>query len=423
MLRSDLWRGFVAFGIVMSLVFSFHAMRQADETVAAAPTGNRELQLTLSDLKIEPAELSAPSGNLRLHLTNDGATAHNVVIDELGARSSMIEPGGSDVLELANIDAGTYELYCEVAGHKDAGMRSTLTVGDDGDGTAHGAMSSDDMDASYMAGVKAFPAKTRGVGGVEMQPEMDGGTKVYELTAAETQWAVAPGDVKTAMAYNGIVPGPQIHVRQGDRVRIHLNNELEESTAMHFHGLDVPNDQDGVPGITQDLVKPGQSHTYEFTVPNAGTHMYHSHMNGATQIPMGLLGAFIVDGKDEPKVDVDTSIILNDGPLGFTINGKSFPATAPIVAKPGQTLRLRYLNEGLQGHPMHLHGMAQKVIRQDGYPVPEPYELDTLWIAPGQRFDVLVTVRPGVWAFHCHILSHAETEAGMFGMVSAVVAQ
>jgi FtsP/CotA-like multicopper oxidase with cupredoxin domain len=282
-------------------------------------------------------------------------------------------------------------------------------------------MSSADMDASYLAGVKAFPAKTKSVGGQRLKPRLDGGVKVFELTASNVEWEVAPGDAKRAMAFNGMVPGPEIRVQLNDRVRVVLHNRLTESTAIHFHGLDLPNDQDGLPGITQPLVEPGTDYTYEFTVPNAGTHMYHSHMNGSKQIPMGLLGAFIVEGPGEPASDIETSIVLNDGPLGFTINGKSFPATQPIVAAPGQTIRIRYMNEGLQGHPMHLHGMAQTVFAEDGYPVPNPYKLDTLWVAPGQRFDVLVTARPGVWAFHCHILSHAETETGMFGMVTAVV--
>ena len=122
--------------------------------------------------------------------------------------------------------------------------------------------------------------------------------KVYELTATEMQWETEPGKMVKAMAYNGQVPGPQIRVREGDRVRVVLKNELTESTAIHFHGLEVPNDQDGVPFITQPPIKPGASYTYEFTVPNAGSHMYHSHHNAAKQVGLGLLGAFIVEPKN-----------------------------------------------------------------------------------------------------------------------------
>ena len=104
-----------------------------------------------------------------------------------------------------------------------------------------------------------------------------------------------------AWAYNEQVPGPQIRVREGDRVRIMLTNKLPESTAIHFHGLELPNDQDGVPFITQPPIKPGETFTYEFTVPNAGSHMYHSHHNADEQVSKGLLGAFIVEPKDRSR--------------------------------------------------------------------------------------------------------------------------
>jgi manganese oxidase len=186
-------------------------------------------------------------------------------------------------------------------------------------------------------------------------------------------------------------------------------------------------EMDGVPYITQPPVKPGESFTYEFTVPNAGSHMYHSHHNSATQVGLGLLGAFIVEPKNkaqEPKCDQDVVFILNDGAHGYTFNGKSFPGTQPIVAKLGQKVRIRYMNEGMMIHPMHLHGMHQTVIAKDGWPVPAPWKCDTLNIAPGERWDVIVNcTNPGTWAFHCHILPHAESEHGMFGMVTALVVE
>jgi FtsP/CotA-like multicopper oxidase with cupredoxin domain len=117
-------------------------------------------------------------------------------------------------------------------------------------------------------------------------------------------------------------------------------------------------------------------------------------------------------------------MILNDGPLGFTINGKGFPATEPIVAKLGQLIRVRYMNEGLQIHPMHLHGLAQLVVAKDGYPLPDPHYEDTVLVAPGERVDVLIRASElGTWAFHCHILTHAESDQGMFGMVTALVVE
>ena len=289
------------------------------------------------------------------------------------------------------------------------------------------ASASDAMDAMHEKGIKAFPAKTEGKGNQVLAPRLEKGIKVYDLTAKVVQWEVEPGRRVEAWTYNGVIPGPQIRVREGDRVRLNLKNDLPESTAIHFHGLELPNDQDGVPFITQPPIKPGTSYTYEFTVPNAGSHMYHSHHNAAKQVGLGLLGAFVVEPKNksaEPKVDVDYVLILNDGAHGYTFNGKGFPATEPIVAKLGQKVRIRYMNEGMMIHPMHLHGMHQTVIAKDGWPLSNPWKCDTLNIAPGERWDVIVNCNnPGTWAFHCHILPHAESDRGMFGMVTALVVQ
>ncbi|HEX8454136.1 MAG TPA: copper oxidase [Longimicrobium sp.] len=283
----------------------------------------------------------------------------------------------------------------------------------------------DEMDAMHEKGIKAFPAKTAGKGNQPMAPTMVGGVKVFELTAEKIKWEVEPGRMVDAMAYNGQVPGPQIRVREGDRVRVIVHNKLEQSTAVHFHGVEVPNDQDGVPFITQPPVKPGESYTYEFTAPNPGSHMYHSHHNAAEQVGQGLLGAFIIEPRRKraiEKVDVDYVMIINDGYHGYTINGKGFPATEPIVAKLGQKVRIRFMNEGMMIHPMHLHGMHMTVIDKDGWPQPQPWKCDTLNVAPGERWDVIVNCNnPGTWAFHCHILPHAESPHGMFGMVTALV--
>jgi FtsP/CotA-like multicopper oxidase with cupredoxin domain len=285
----------------------------------------------------------------------------------------------------------------------------------------------DTMDAMHEKGVKAFPAKTEGKGNQLLAPRLEKGVKVYELTAEEIQWEVEPGRKVRAWAYNKQVPGPQIRVKEGDRVRVVLKNQLPESTVIHFHGLELPNNLDGVPFITQPPVKPGESYTYEFTVPNAGSHMYHSHHNAATQVGQGLLGAFIVEPRHPlpaHRADVDYVMVLNDGSHGYTLNGKGFPATEPVVCKQGQTVRLRFMNEGMMIHPMHLHGMHMTVIAKDGWDQPAPWKCDTLNIAPGERWDVIVRAsNPGTWAFHCHILPHAESEHGMFGMVTALVVQ
>ena len=153
------------------------------------------------------------------------------------------------------------------------------------------------MDAMHEKGIKAFPAKTAGLGNQLLVPRIENGVKVYDITAKKIQWETEPGHMVEAWAYNDQVPGPQIRVTSGDRVKVILHNQLPESTAIHFHGLELPNAMDGVPFITQPPVKPGESFTYEFVVPNHGSHMYHSHHNSAKQVGLGLLGAFIVEPK------------------------------------------------------------------------------------------------------------------------------
>jgi manganese oxidase len=287
------------------------------------------------------------------------------------------------------------------------------------------AAAADAMDKMHEDGVKAFPAASKGKGNQLLQPTVEGGVKTYRLTASKMRWETARGQTVEGWAYNEQIPGPQIRVKEGDRVRVILKNELPESTVIHFHGLELPNDQDGVPFITQPPVKPGQSFTYEFTVPNSGSHMYHSHHNAAKQVGLGLLGAFVVEPKRPlaiERADIDYVMILNDGMHGYTLNGKSFPATEPIVAARGQKVRIRFMNEGMMIHPMHLHGMHMTVIAKDGWAQPAPWKCDTLNVAPGERWDVIVNcTNPGTWAFHCHILPHAESEHGMLGMVTALI--
>jgi FtsP/CotA-like multicopper oxidase with cupredoxin domain len=285
----------------------------------------------------------------------------------------------------------------------------------------------DQMDALHEKGVKAFPAATKGKGNQPLDPRVENGVKIFELTARPVQWETEPGKTVLAWAYNDQVPGPQIRVTEGDRVRLVIKNELPESTAIHCHGVVVPIAQDGVPFITQPPVKPGETFTYEFVAKNPGSHMYHSHINAAKQVGSGLLGAFIIEPKRQRAVeraDVDFVMVLNDGVHGYTLNGKGFPATEPIKAKLGQKVRVRFMNEGMMIHPMHLHGMPMTVIDKDGWPQPAPWKCDTLNIAPGERWDVIIDCdNPGVWAFHCHILPHAEGEHGMFGMVTALIVE
>jgi manganese oxidase len=425
---STVWMTLTAAIAVVAIVMSSVAIGRSGDTTTAAPPGSEQVvEVELTEFAIRPATINVEAGaDVVLRVTNAGVAQHDLEVVGVGA-TSMLDPGETEDLRLGALAAGEYRLLCTVAGHEGAGMSGTLVAGEGGGdhgGHTPGDLTAEEMDELHLAGVAAFPAETEGRGGQLLEPVMDGDVKVFELTASEFDWEVEPGVFRQAMGYNGMVPGPEIRVQLGDEVRVILHNELRHSTAIHFHGLQVPNDQDGVPGLTQPLVKPGESYTYEFTVPNSGSHMYHSHMDAAHQVPMGLLGAFVVEGPDEPEVDQDIVMILNDGPLGYTINGKGFPATEPIVAQVGETVRLRYMNEGLQIHPMHLHGPPQQMIARDGYFLAQPVMMDTVLVSPGERIDVLIEpTTPGLWAFHCHVLTHVERADGMFGMVTVLIVE
>ena len=402
--------------------------------VAATPT---TAMVHLSEFKIEPASVTVATGGT-LQVMNMGAMAHNLAIKDTSVATPMIDPSGTGNLELSSLSAGTYTLFCQVPGHEQSGMKATLHIVNAGAGgptasagaaapAAH-AMTAAEMDAVMAKSIKAFPAKTAGIGGQPLAPSvLADGTKQFELTTTVVKWEVSPGRFVDAWTYNGTVPGPTIQVDPGDKVRVVLHNQLPESTSIHFHGLITPNSMDGTPEITQPPVKPGETFTYEWTAQSTpAVGMYHSHQDAVKQVPDGLAGAFLVGHEPVPAgvtVAQHQLMMLNDsGALGLTINGKSFPATAPVVAKLGDWIEVQYMNEGQMIHPMHLHGMAQLVTAKDGYPVPQPYQADTILVAPGERYTVLVHADvAGTWAWHCHILSHAEGDQGMFGMVTALV--
>jgi len=404
----------------------------ASPAASSAPEGPiGTIEIHAFDLGFEPAEISvAAPGAYTVRFVNDGGVLHDVTF----ADGTKLEAAGhTEASGRITIPAAGLTFVCSVPGHADGGMQGAITVG--GEHASHdpAASPAESMTAQEMlehdaARTQAFPAETEGRGNVILAPTiLDDGTKEWELTASAFQWETEPGVFVEAWGYNGMVPGPQLRAEVGDRVRIVLHNELPAPTTIHSHGLIVPNDMDGVPAISQDAVMPGETFVYEYVIRNAGSHMYHSHFMAQRQVPMGLLGALVVTDPDEPRdaeQDLDIAMVLNDGPLGFTINGKGFPATEPIIATRGQLVRIRYMNEGLQIHPMHLHGIPQLVIAKDGWYLPQPHYEDTVLVAPGERVDVLVEASElGIWAFHCHVLTHAEGDEGMFGMVTALIVQ
>ena len=431
---------------IFSIVGMGLALRNGDGGEAASGPAI-EANLTEYAIEMSSAQLGT-GGTITVH--NVGSMAHDLAVRETDLTTGSIDPGGSAMLDVSDLEPGTYELICTIPGHAGSGMTTTLVIGD---GTApatgsdahagHDTMTPEQgaiQDAEMIESVMAFPAATEGHGNAVLEPEiLADGTKHFELTASIVDWEVAPGEIVQAWAYNGIVPGPRINVEVGDTVEFELTNDLPIGTDIHWHGIDVPNEMDGVAPITQELVEAGATFTYRFTVTEPAIGMYHAHAHGHVAIPNGLFGTFYagtvgdvagttISGIEVPadvEITQDIPMVVNDaGVIGLTLNGKSFPATEPIVANEGDWLRITYFNEGLQAHPMHLHGFEQLVIAKDGEPLDAPYAADTILVGPGERYTVLVHADvAGTWVWHCHILNHVESDEGMFGMVTALVVQ
>lgn len=402
-----------------------------------------DLDISLTEFSIE-GELAAPAGNVTLNVVNAGAIEHNLEVRETGARTPNMMSRGVDSLALGELTPGTYELFCSIAGHAESGMTADLviTAGDDfapaALGGEHDGLTPEEMDRLMTDSMLAFPAATEGLGNQILEPEiLADGTKKFYLTAEVIPWEVSPGEIVEAWAYNGQVPGPQIKVDVGDNVMVEFTNLTPMGSDIHWHGIHTPNDQDGVSPYTQDPVASGETFTYEFLAEDPAIGMYHAHLHSQTSVINGMFAAFQIGptplpyGKTVSGVTIpedlvpefDKPMVLNDaGTIGLSLNGKSFPATEPIVITEGEWGVIHYYNEGLTAHPMHLHQFPQLVFAKDGIPLDYPYWADTINVAPGERYSVLFQADTvGTWVYHCHILTHVERTEGMFGMVTAMI--
>jgi manganese oxidase len=312
-----------------------------------------------------------------------------------------------------------------------------------------GSMMAENPEAMHMMSPITAPnvePATDTKGGQPLEYRVEGGVKVFELTTKAVRWEILDGVMVTAYTYNGTVPGPMIRVTEGDQVRIVVKNELPHPTTIHWHGIEVPNAMDGVPGVTQDPILPGETFIYEFIAKPAGTFMYHSHYEGDIQVMAGLYAPFIIDpqGTETNPPDVDVILMISEWlmtggqtfaampmsgmePNYFTINGKAFPDTETITVKKGERVRLRFIAIGQFIHPMHLHGVPFKIVETDGHPVPEAAQLtkDTVSVAPGERYDIeFIATETGQWMLHCHILHHTTNDnvepGGLMVMVEVV---
>ena len=260
------------------------------------------------------------------------------------------------------------------------------------------------------------------------------GVKVFHLIAEEVpNHEFAPGLKAHCWGFNGRVHGPTIEAVEGDRLRIYVTNKLPEATSIHWHGILLPSGMDGVGGLSQKLIQPDETFKYEFTLRQHGTFMYHSHYDEMTQMAMGMMGMFIIHERNpKRRPDRDFAYMLSEWSVKpgtmrpdpsemvefnvLTLNARSFPGTAPMVAKKGDLVRIRIGNlSAMDHHPIHLHGYYFKLISTDGGDIPESAQWPetTVLVAVGSTRTVeFVADNPGDWAIHCHMTHHVMTQMG-----------
>jgi manganese oxidase len=255
---------------------------------------------------------------------------------------------------------------------------------------------------------------------------MNNGVKEFHLVAEAIEHEFAPGSRARLWGYNGTTPGPTLEALEGERVRIYVTNRLNEPTSIHWHGLYLPSGMDGVGGLSQPHIKPGETYAYEFTLAQHGTHMYHPHADEVVQLAMGMMGLFIIHpaaGEPEP-IDRDYAFLLHNWALPpgtyrpdpsvmqdfnlWTFNSKTWPAIDPIVASSGERVRIRIGNLSMWNHPIHMHGVQFMVTGGDGGRWPR-----AMWrrevtevVGVGQMRDLEFVALPGDWALHCHMAHH-----------------
>jgi FtsP/CotA-like multicopper oxidase with cupredoxin domain len=261
---------------------------------------------------------------------------------------------------------------------------------------------------------------------------LNNGVKEFHLIAEEIEHEFGPGTKIKAWGYNGSTPGPTLEAVEGDRVRIYVTNKLPEHTSIHWHGFLLPWGMDGVAGLTQPAIQPGETYVYEFTLQQHGTYMYHPHADEMVQMAMGMMGMFIIHPKasESYPVDRDYVFLLHNWAVHpgtyrpdpsvmqefdlWTMNSKVFPYIQAMVAQTGERVRIRLGNLSMWNHPIHLHGVQFEVTGSDGGRLPPGQwrrEVTEI-VGVGQTRDIEFSAVPGDWAFHCHMSHHTMNAMG-----------
>jgi hypothetical protein len=260
------------------------------------------------------------------------------------------------------------------------------------------------------------------------------GVKVFHLIAEPVVHEFTKGLVAECWGYNGRVHGPTIEAVEGDRVRIYVTNRLNAPTSVHWHGILLPSGMDGVGGVSQKPIQPGETFKYEFTLKQHGTHMYHSHHDEMTQMQLGMMGLFVIHPKNPktPLPDRDYALLLSEWKVEvgarrpdpnemtdfntFTINGRAFPGTQSIIARRGERVRIRMGNlSTMSHHSIHLHGYVFKIVATDGGEIPESGQWPevTVHMPTGSTRTIeFIANEPGDWVLHCHMLHHVMNQMG-----------
>lgn len=268
------------------------------------------------------------------------------------------------------------------------------------------------------------------------------GVKVFHLVAEPVSHEFAPGLVANCWGYSGRVHGPTFEAVEGDHIRIYVTNRLSAPTSIHWHGLLLPSGMDGVGGVSQKAIQPGETFKYEYTVKQHGTFMYHSHHDEMTQMQLGMMGIFVVHPKNprQPPPDRDYAMMLSEWKIEvgarrpdpnemtdfnvFTMNGRAFPGTQPLLAKSGDRVRIRIANlSTMSHHAIHLHGHTFKVVATDGGEIPEAgqWPETTVHTPTGSTRSIEFIAIEGDWVMHCHMLHHVMTQMGHeFGNVIGI---
>jgi FtsP/CotA-like multicopper oxidase with cupredoxin domain len=301
-------------------------------------------------------------------------------------------------------------------------------------------------DRSYSGGAADVAPLPPGLPGQHYQPvvvpngaalpfKVVDGAKVFHVIASEVDHAFDTGLRATCWGYNGRVNSTIIEAVEGERVRIYVTNRLEVPSSIHWHGIFLPNGMDGVAGLTQPYIRPGETARYEWTVRQHGTFMFHSHHDEMTQMGMGLIGMLVIHPRNptpDHRVDRDFSLMISEWDVTpgtrrpntlemtdfnvLTINGKVFPSTAPLVCRTGDRVRIRLGNLGATDHhPMHIHGHRFRIAATDGEDIPlsAQWPETTVLVAVGQTRTIeFIADAPGDWGFHCHMTHHVMNQMG-----------